>query len=167
MKIGIIVSERRLEAVVVGPGAPGRLKVMFGRDSSKYMIDVPVERIPSSLRHPNASFVGVVVGRDLVRVETADRAWIEIQDQIRTVLNAVWDPIGVADAVDDEYDSYIAGIYSLLQSGASEDMIAKHLVSIEVEQMGFGGSPLNKLLAVAATLRMLQLPALPDSSSAA
>jgi hypothetical protein len=34
-------------------------------------------------------------------------------------------------------------------------------VSIEIEQTGFGGSPLNKLLAVAATLRMLQLPALP------
>jgi hypothetical protein len=160
-EVGVIVSERRLEAVVVGPGAPGHLKVMFGRDSTKYMIDVPVERIPLSLRHPNASFVGVVVGRDLVRVETAGRPWIEIQDQIRTVLNALWDPIGVADAVDDEYDGYIAGIYSLLQSGASEDMIAKHLLSIEVEQMGFGESPLTELLAVAARLRMLQLPALP------
>ena len=49
------MSERKLEAVVVGPGAPGRLKVMFGRDSNKYMIDVPVEKIPLSLRHPKAS----------------------------------------------------------------------------------------------------------------
>jgi len=40
------------------------------------------------------------------------------------------------------------------------DMIATHLVSIEVEQMEVGASPLNKRLAVAATLRRLQLPAM-------
>jgi hypothetical protein len=167
VKIGTIVNERRLEAVVVGPGAPGLLKVMFGRDNNKYVTEVPVERVPSSLRLPNASFVAVVVGRDLVPVETAGRAWIEVQDQIRIVLNAVWDPIGVAGAVDDEYDPYIAGIYSLLQNGASEDMIATHLVSIEVEQMEVGPSPLNKRLAVAAALWRLQLPAMPGPSSAA
>jgi len=77
--IGTIVNERRLEAVVVGPGAPGLLRVMFGRDSNKYVTD----------------------------------------------------------------------------------MIATHLVSIEVEQMEVGASPLNKRLAVAATLRRLQLPAMP------
>ena len=36
--------------------------------------------------------------------------WLTIQDQIRAVLNSDWDPIGVADIVDDEYDMYIAHI---------------------------------------------------------
>jgi hypothetical protein len=153
------VSERRLEAVIVGPGAPGWLKVMFGRGRNRYVIDVPVERIPSSLRLPNSRFVAVVAGRDFVRVETAGRAWLEIQAQIRSILNTVWDPIGVAQTVDDEYDDYIAGIYWLLQSGASEEMLAKHLRSIEVKQMELRGSSMDKLLAVAAGLRKLQLPA--------
>ncbi len=140
---------------------------MFGRHTGKYATDVPVDRIPSSLRLPNSRFVAVVLGRDLVRVETAGRAWIEIQDQIRTVLNAVWDPIGVADAVNDEYDGYIAGIYSLMQRGASEETLAKHLESIEVGQMGLRESSMNKLLAVVARLQKLQLPALSGPSSAA
>ena len=163
----MIVSERRLEAVVVGPGAPGWLKVMFGRDSAKYVVDVPAERIPSSLRLPNSHFVAVVAGRAFVRVETAGQAWIEIQDQIRCVLNAAWDPIGVANSVDDEYDGYIAGIYSLLQSGASQEMLAKHLRSIEVKQMELRGSSMDKLLAVAGRLCKLQMPAPPGPGGSA
>jgi hypothetical protein len=161
------VHERRLEAVVVGPGAPGWLKVTFGRDSGRYVIDVPVERIPSSLRLPNSSFVAVVAGRDFVRVEPAGRAWIEIQHQIRSVLNAAWDPIGVRNTVDDEYDGYIADIYSLLQSGASEEMLAEHLRSIEVKQMASRGSSMNKLLAIAGRLLKLQLPAAPGPGGSA
>jgi hypothetical protein len=157
------MSERRLEAVVIGPGAPGLLKVTLGRDNGKYVIDVPVERIPSSLRLPNSSFVAVLAGREFVRVETAGPAWIDIQDQVRTVLNAVWDPIGVADAACDEYDGYIAGIYSLLQDGASEEILARHLLSIEVDHMGLPGASMNKLLAVVAKLRELQLPEVPGN----
>jgi hypothetical protein len=161
------VSERRVEAVVVGPGAPGLLKILFGRGRHQYMRDVPADRIPASLRLPNSCFVAVVAGSDLARVETAGREWIEIQDQIRTVLNAAWDPIGVAADVDDEYDSYIAGVYSLLQGGASAEILAQHLKSIEVEDMEYRGSSMNKLLAVAAGLQKLQLPPLPAPSSAA
>jgi len=156
-----IVSERRLEAVVVGPGGPGLLRIALGRGSHQYVRDVPADGIPPSLRLPNSCFVAVVVGSDLARVETAGGEWIEIQDQIRSVLNAAWDPIGVAADVDDEYDGYIAGIYSLLQSGASEEALAQHLKSIEVVQMEYGGSSMNKLLAVAAALQKLQLPQLP------
>jgi hypothetical protein len=137
------------------------LKVTFGRGSGEYVKDVPMERIPTSLRLPNSSFVAVVAGGDFVRVETAGREWIEIQDQTRSVLNAAWDPIGVANT-GDEYDGYIAGIYSLLQSGASQQMLAKHLGSIEGKQMGLRGSSMDKLLAVAGRLCKLQLPAPPD-----
>jgi hypothetical protein len=67
---------------------------------------------------------------------------------------------------DDEYDGYIAGIYSLLQNDASEDQIAKHLLSIEIEQMEIEGSLSNTRLAAAAALQKLQLPPLPGRSSA-
>jgi hypothetical protein len=160
------VSERRLHAVVVGPGAPGWLKVTFGRGSGEYVKDVPMERIPASLRLPNSGFVAVVADGDFVRVETAGREWIEIQDQIRSVLNAAWDPIGIANMVDDEYDGYISDIYSLLRSGASEEMVAKHLGSIEGKQMGLRGSSMDKLLAVAGRLCRLQLPAPPGPGGA-
>jgi len=161
------VSERRLQAIVIGPGAPGFLTVQFGHGEATYVRDVAVERIAPSLRPSNSSFVAVVVGRDLVRVEVAGEAWMEIQDRIRAVLNSVWDPIGVADVVDDEYDGYIAGIYSLLQGGASVDTLAQRLGSIEVDTMQLRESPINKRLAVAAKLCQLQLPALADPGATA
>jgi hypothetical protein len=110
--------ERRLEAVVLGPGRPGELKVTVGRGQQQFVADVPVELLHPSLRLPNSEFVAVVNGRDLVGVERAGRVWLTIQNQIRGVLNSDWDPIGVADIVDDEYDMYIGQIYSLLAKKA-------------------------------------------------
>jgi hypothetical protein len=118
-----------------------------------------------SLRLPNAQFVAVVEGRELVRVESAGHIWLAIQDQIRSVLNIDWDPIGIADIVDDEYDMYIGRIYSLLANNVTDQVIAGHLVSIEVERMGLGGTPMNQLLKVAAKLRKLQLPPLDGPGS--
>jgi hypothetical protein len=161
------VGERRLEAVVIGPGAPGHLKVAFGRDHHRFVADVPADRLPPSLRLPNAEFVGVVEGRDVIRVESAPLTSLKIQDHIRTVLNTSWDPIGVAKFVDDEYDGYIGGILSLLRSDASVDVIAKHLSRIEVEHMGLAGSWFRKLREVAAKLRALQLPVVGDPGSPA
>jgi hypothetical protein len=162
-----IMGERRLEAVVVGPGAPGFLKIALGRDDRRFVADVPADRLPASLRPPNSRFVGVVEGRDLIRVESAGRAWLDIQDRMRAVLNASWDPIGVAEDVDDEYDGYIGGILSLLRNDASVDVIAEHLSRIEVELMGLAGSPLTQLREVAVRLRQLQLPVVGDPNSAA
>src|SRR6202790_1710145 len=59
--------ERRLEAVVSGPGLPGQLKVTLGRGQQQFVADVPVELLDPSLRLPNSEFVAVVNGRDLVR----------------------------------------------------------------------------------------------------
>ena len=161
------MGERRLEAIVVGPGAPGFLKVAFGRDPHRFVADILADRLPPSLRLPNSQFVGVVNGRDLIRVESAGVAWLEIQDHIRAVLNTSWDPIGVADDVDDEYDGYIESIFSLLRSDASVDVIAEHLSCIEVERMGLASSPFSQLCEVAVKLRALQLPAVEGPSSAA
>jgi len=61
----------------------------------------------------------------------------EIRREIRRVLMAEWDPIGVNDIPQaaDEYDSYMAGVYELLERGASEAEISAHLREIEVERM--------------------------------
>ena len=150
--------ERRLEAVVVGPGRPGQVRVALGRGLHQFVADVPFELLQPSLRMPNSEFVAVVNGRELVRVEPAGRVWLTIQDQIRAILNREWDPIGVADIVEDEYDGYIGHIYSLLATDAGEQTIADHLLWIELEQMGLAGTPVHRLLQVAANLRSLQLP---------
>jgi hypothetical protein len=150
--------ERRLEAVVIGPGKPGEMRVALGRGDSKFVVDVPVDLLQPTLCMPNSEFVAVVSGRDVVRVEPAGSTWLEIQDQIRVVLNGDWDPIGVADIVDDEYDTYIGQIHSLLASNSTEQTIADHLLRIEHEQMGLMGTAMSQLLRVAANLRSLQLP---------
>jgi len=152
------MSERRLEATVIGPGKPGILKVSFGRGQGQFVADVPFEKLDPSLRMPNSQFVAVVEGGELIRVEPAGRIWLTIQNQIRSVLNSDWDPIGVVgDGIDDEYDMYIGRIYSLILSGASEHAIAEHLRSIEVDRMGLTGTSMDQLYKVAAKLLKLQL----------
>src|SRR4029077_8326716 len=125
--------ERRLEAVVLGPGKPGRLRGALGRAQHQFVADVPFDLLQPSLRMPNSEFVAVVNGRELVRIEPAGRIWLTIQDQIRAVLNRDWDPIGVSDIVDDEYDMYIGHIYSLLATDSAEQTLADHLLTIELE----------------------------------
>jgi hypothetical protein len=55
----------------------------------------------------------------------------EIQDHIRAILLADWDPIGVAEMpkAADEYDAYIGGIYRLLFSQASVEQVASRVTS--------------------------------------
>lgn len=150
--------ERRLEAVVLGPGLPGQVKVTLGRGQQQFVADVPVELLDPSLRLPNSEFVAVVNGRDLVRVEPAGNAWLIIQNQIRDVLNSDWDPIGVADIVGDEYDMYIGHIHSLLAKHASEKDISDYLLWVEVERMGLTGTSVDQRLRVARNLQSLRLP---------
>jgi len=69
-----------------------------------------------------------------------------------------WDPIGVADIVDDEHDMYIGHIRSLLATDAAEQALPDHLLWIELERMGLTGTPMDQLLRVAANLRNLPLP---------
>jgi len=152
--------ERRLEAVVLGPGRPGQVKVTLGHGDQQFVADVPVELLHPSLRMPNSEFVAVVKGRDLVRVEPAGRVWLTIQNQMRDVLNSDWDPIGVADIVDDEYDMYIGHLHSLLMKGASEQDIAEYLLWVEVERMGLTGTPTDQRLRAAKNLKNLHLPPL-------
>ena len=66
----------------------------------------------------------------------------ETQERIRQVLLHEWDPIGVGDIPEaqDEYDSYVGGIYRLLASGASEYQIIERLYNIETVSMGLNGN---------------------------
>lgn len=107
---------------------------------------------------PNSTFVAIVRGREVVAVDDDGAKWLKVDDQIRSVLNAEWDPIGVAGAVSDEYDAYIAGILSVLESSAGRQVIADHLCIIEKDWMGLSGSSRQELLSVAETLRRLRLP---------
>src|SRR5271155_1083845 len=128
--------ERRLEAVVQGPGRPGQLRVVLGRGQHRFVAGVPIELLQPSLRMPNSKFVAIVVGRKFVGVEPTGRGGLTIYDQIRAILNRDWDPIGVADEDDDEYDGYIGDVYSLLEIDAPEEAIADHLLRIEREFIG-------------------------------
>lgn len=150
--------EVRREVTVIGPSAAGWLRVALGVAPDERDIDVQVDRIPAALRLPNSRFVGVFSVDGLVRVEAAGVAWLEAQGKVRAVLNRGWDPIGVAQMVDDEYDMYIAEIVSLLKANASEWAIVEHLRSIEAQSMGLTGSPTETLQRVVAALRDLALP---------
>ena len=155
-------SEVRRGAVVIGPGAAGFLKIDLGRQRGSArdgIFEVPVERIPAHLRTPNSRFVAVTVPDGVARVEeeSVGRPRMEVEESVRRVLNR-WDPIGVADAVEDEYDSYISEVLALLRSGADEATLAKHLLMIEKERMGLGGGSWKHRLPTASELRRLPLP---------
>ena len=152
--------ERRLEAIVLGPGRMGRVRVTLDRGQQQFVTDVPVELLHASLRLPNSEFVAVVKGRDVVGVEPAGRTWLTIQNQMRDVLNRDWDPIGVADIVADEYDMYIGQIHSLLAKSTSENDIAEYLLWVEVGRMGLTGTPISQRLVVAKNLLKLHVPSL-------
>jgi hypothetical protein len=82
-----------------------------------------------------------------------------IQESLRAVLLRDWDPIGIQDepGAQDEYDSYVGGVYRLLASGASEEQIVEHLWQIETVTMGLSTPDRTKLHPVARRLRSLDV----------
>jgi hypothetical protein len=90
-------------------------------------------------------------------MEKRKKKSIEIQESIRQILFYDWDPIGINDlAPDDEYDSYVGGIYRLLASGASEHQIIEHLHQLEVTKMEVSSNR-EKLKNVAEKLMKLNV----------
>ena len=61
---------------------------------------------------------------------------------IREILLRDWDPIGIGDVAEaqDEYDSYIPGIYGRLIHRISEQELLDHLWQIETEHMELFGN---------------------------
>jgi hypothetical protein len=66
--------------------------------------------------------------------------WKAHVDAIRRTLLAEWDPIGCG-VPEDEYDSYIPGIYRLLQGQADVGRLAAHLGKLERISMRLRARP--------------------------
>jgi hypothetical protein len=83
----------------------------------------------------------------------------EIQQAIGHLLLQEWDPIGVREEPEciDEYDSYVGGVYRLLASHASAEVLAEHLAHIERDSMGFEKSTATPLLPLARKLLQLDV----------
>jgi hypothetical protein len=69
--------------------------------------------------------------------ETSKRAHI-LQRRIKGILLQDWDPIGVQEIPEaqDEYDSYVSPIYSMLISHKPINEVFEYLSWIEGERMG-------------------------------
>jgi hypothetical protein len=90
---------------------------------------------------------------------TEQRRARTIQESIRDVLLRDWDPIGINDVPEaqDEYDSYIGGVYRLLASHCSADQIVDHLAAIESQAMELGVPNREHLTHVANQLLALDV----------
>ncbi|MGE0192431.1 MAG: hypothetical protein AB7T63_10365 [Planctomycetota bacterium] len=155
----------RRRAEVVGPGPPGRLLVRIlipGVEPGEqdYMVPVPVEAMPPAVRIPGARPVVVVRGRAVVGVEEAGAGerWLLVQDRVRRVLNELWDPIGVADVVLDEYDDYIEELLGLCAAGTDAGALARHLDGIVSGRMGLVPSHTASADAANALVKLGLLP---------
>jgi len=60
-----------------------------------------------------------------------------IRGEIRRVLLNFWDPIGIKNEpmAQDEYDSYIGGVYDLLKKSCTDEELAAHLWKIIEERI--------------------------------
>jgi hypothetical protein len=83
----------------------------------------------------------------------------EIQEGIRQVLLRYWDPIGIQEVPEaqDEYDSYVGGVYRLLAGGSPDDVIVNHLDLIERETMGLSPRDKSELVPVVQRLRAVDV----------
>lgn len=72
------------------------------------------------------------------------------------ILFADWDPIGIRDEPEaqDEYDDHVPAFLGLLREGVGTDVVAHHLLRIEIEEMGLPPNP-ERARRVAARLRQL------------
>ena len=79
-------------------------------------------------------------------------------EEIRKVLLHEWDPIGVAEvpAAQDEYDSYIGQIYTMLSRHDPRHLLIDHLWEIETVNMGPAGSRRRTEAVVDSLLRLRQ-----------
>jgi hypothetical protein len=78
---------------------------------------------------------------------------------IRRVMLSVWDPIGIKDErnAQEEYDSYLGGVYQVLISGGSDEPIADHLWRIVTEQMGLSAARKADMAGTVNALRDIKL----------
>lgn len=75
-------------------------------------------------------------------------------EKIRLVLVKEWDPLSIANEpfAQDEYNNYIPTIFRLLDEGADENKLTKHLEQLTTVSMGLS-SRADHNIAVARRLR--------------
>ncbi len=90
--------------------------------------------------------------------ESREKRVAEIQDTIRQILYRDWDPIGVCGAApEDEYDSYIGGVYRILASSRSEETLIQFLAGAVEDVLGSQESAPERLRSVAQKLLALDV----------
>jgi len=90
--------------------------------------------------------------------ESREKRAAEIQEAIRQILYRDWDPIGVCGAVpEDEYDSYIGGVYRILASSRSEEALVQFLAGAFADLLGSQLSTSERLRPVAKKLLELDV----------
>ncbi len=90
--------------------------------------------------------------------ESREKRAAEIQDAIRQILYRDWDPIGVCGtAPEDEYDSYIGGVYRVLASSRSEEALIRFLAGAFEDIVGAQVSARERLRPVAQKLLALDV----------
>jgi hypothetical protein len=84
----------------------------------------------------------------------------KVKQEIDRVLWQVWDPIGVNRTPNarGEYAMYVNSVFVLLNSGASDESIAEHLVRIATDRMGLAGPTIAHMHPTVAALRAIVLP---------
>ena len=83
-----------------------------------------------------------------------------VKQQIDRILWEVWDPIGVnkISPASDEYSGYVNGVFQLLTSGASDEEIARHLLTIVHDRMELNAATLAQMQPTVTALRAISLP---------
>ena len=85
-----------------------------------------------------------------------DRRARAIQESIPRILIKDWDPIGIHDhqGMQDEYNSYVGGVYRLLAGGATVAQIAAHLGHIAQVEMGLASNAIHDTSVAGALLEL-------------
>lgn len=59
---------------------------------------------------------------------------------IRQLLMTEWNPIGVPEEVDDEYESYAMGAFGIILNGGDVEQVIEYLWRVETENMALRGN---------------------------
>ena len=88
-----------------------------------------------------------------------------LQNALGEALFRYWDPLMVGDEPElkDEYNAYVASVYRLLASGATDEELAQHLKNLEANELGFPDTKVESLLPVAHKLRNVFNDQRPDA----
>jgi hypothetical protein len=79
-----------------------------------------------------------------------------LMKRVRDTINREWNPIGVPDLPEDEYDGYIGAIASMIQNRSSDEVFLKYMKWVQVEQIGMSQFDRDKALKVIAIFRAIR-----------